>query len=152
MLSWHIPELLFSPAQLWEESLQGEALLALSKSISAAPPLGNQECHWQSVCQGLEHVPINLIFHVCWGPEVGEKVECKQLNVRHRDPAKAVMAATCALKAETFIHVLQQSSFEPRLMRNGLPTDGSEVNKYIETSVYTCPRQVSVISWPHWAL
>lgn len=53
---------------------------------------------------------------------MGEKVECKQLNMRHRDPAKTVMAATCALKAEMFIHVLKQSNFEPRLMCNGLPT------------------------------
>lgn len=133
ILSRHILELHFSPAQLWEESLQWEALQSLSKSISAAIPPGNQ-----SICQGFEHVSINLLFHVCCRPEVGEKVECKRLNVRHRNPAKTVIAATCALNAEMFIHVLNQSKFELLLKCNGLPTDDLIVKKWIETSAYGC--------------
>lgn len=76
---------------------------------------------------------------------MGEKVEWKQLNVRHRDPAKAAMAATRVLEAEMFIHVWKQSSFDPRLMCNGLPPGYLEVPKHIETSAHSCQMQVCVI-------
>lgn len=67
----------------------------------------------------------------------------------HSNPAKAAIAGTCALKAETFIHASNRCKFETQLRCNGLPTDDLQANKRKETSAYSCQIQVCVISWSY---